>query len=168
MLCGGVCAFLNPEPLAEVIDLFAVGEAEVLLAPFVEAVRGGMELGRPALLQRLAALPGIYVPSLYAVEYHPDGTVAAYRPSGGAPPRVARQWLADLDRFTTCNFVLTPETEFGDMSLVEISRGCSRGCRITSYNVCYTKLLRARRRPGGWQGSRRWPASPEPSAAGSP
>jgi len=137
VLCGGVCAFLNPEPLAEIMDIFAVGEAEVLLPPFVEALCGGTAVERPALLRRLAALPGFYVPSLYAVDYHRDGTVASYRPSGGASPRVARQWLADLDRFATRNFVLTPETEFGDMALVEISRGCSRGCRFCAAGYIY-------------------------------
>ncbi|HEY7746551.1 MAG TPA: radical SAM protein, partial [Desulfuromonadales bacterium] len=137
VLCGGVCAFLNPEPLAEIMDVFAVGEGEVLLSPFVAEVLAGEALARPKLLRRLAALPGFYVPSLYAVDYRSDGTVERYRPADGAPPRVARQWLPDLDRYETRNFVLTEETEFGDMALAEISRGCSRGCRFCAAGYIY-------------------------------
>lgn len=137
VLCGGVCAFLNPEPMAEIMDVFAVGEGEVLLPPFVETLKGGEKLARPTLLRRLAALPGFYVPSLYAVDYRSDGTVEGYRPAEGAPARVARQWLPELDRFETRNFILTEETEFGDMALTEISRGCSRGCRFCAAGYIY-------------------------------
>lgn len=137
VLCGGVCAFLNPEPLAEIMDVFAVGEGEVLLPPFIETLQNGATLERKELLCRLARLPGVYVPSLYIVDYRDDGTVAGYRPTASAPERVSRQWLADLDRFETRNFVLTEETEFGDMALTEISRGCSRGCRFCAAGYIY-------------------------------
>jgi len=137
VLCGGVCAFLNPEPMAGIMDVFAVGEGEVLLPPFIAEVRAGESLARPELLRRLAALPGFYVPALYTVDYRSDGTVERYMPAVGAPSRVARQWLPDLDRFETRNFVLTEETEFGDMALTEISRGCSRGCRFCAAGYIY-------------------------------
>ena len=70
ILAGGVCAFLNPEPLAEIMDLFAVGEAEVLLPPLLAALQqtGGRE--RAELLASLSQVPGFYVPSLYEVSYH--------------------------------------------------------------------------------------------------
>jgi len=137
VLCGGVCAFLNPEPMAEIMDVFAVGEGEVLLPPFVAEVRAGEALERRELLQKLAALQGFYIPTLYTIAYRSDGTVEGYSPSGGAPPRVVRQWLPDLDRYETRNFVLTEETEFGEMALTEISRGCSRGCRFCAAGYIY-------------------------------
>lgn len=135
LLCGGVCAFLNPEPLAEIIDLFAIGEGEVILPQLLSAlIEGG---GRQRLLQRLATLPGIYVPSRYQVSYHPDGTLAALTPLGETPGAVKRQWLADLDLAPSRSFIQTEATEFGDMALTEVSRGCSRGCRFCAAGYIY-------------------------------
>lgn len=135
LLCGGVCAFLNPESLAEIIDLFAIGEGEVILPQLLSAlIEGG---GRQRLLQRLATLPGIYVPSRYQVSYHPDGTLAALTPLGETPVAVKRQWLADLDLAPSRSFIQTEATEFGDMALTEVSRGCSRGCRFCAAGYIY-------------------------------
>lgn len=136
ILCGGVCAFLNPEPLAGIMDLFAVGEGEVILPPLLEALVAE-EPTRVDLFRRLAAVPGVYVPSLYQVDYHADGTLAAIRPEGGAPLRVPRQWMADLDGTESRSFILTHNTEFSDMALTEISRGCSRGCRFCAAGYLY-------------------------------
>lgn len=136
VLCGGVCAFLNPEPLAEIMDLFAVGEAEVILPSLLEALSGAAG-SREALLASLAALPGVYVPSRYEVDYGEDGTVAAVRAKEGAPPRVRREWLRDLDASSSRSFIQTPEAEFGDMALTEVSRGCSRGCRFCAAGYLY-------------------------------
>lgn len=135
LLTGGVCAFLNPEPLAEIMDLFAVGEAEAILPALLPLLIA--EGPRPELLRRLARLPGVYVPSQYAIDYRDDGAPAAIRSLAGAPPRVARQWLSDLDSADSRSFVLTPETEFGDMALTEVSRGCSRGCRFCAAGFLY-------------------------------
>jgi radical SAM superfamily enzyme YgiQ (UPF0313 family) len=136
VLCGGVCAFLNPEPLAQIMDLFAVGEAEPILPPLVDALHERPD-SRQALLRSLATLPGIYVPSLYKVEYGEDGTIAAIEAEEGAPARVARQWLVDLHEVSTRSFILTEDTEFSDMALTEISRGCSRGCRFCAAGYLY-------------------------------
>ena len=130
LLCGGVCAFLNPEPFAEIFDLFAVGEAEVLLDPLLAVLLGKENVSRLELLQRLAVVPGLYVPSLYDIAYHADGSVAAITPQPPAPTRVKRQWLADLDSSECRSFIVTEEAEFSGMALTEISRGCSRGCRF--------------------------------------
>lgn len=130
LLCGGVCAFLNPEPFAEIFDLFAVGEAEVLLDPLFALLHEKEKTPRPQLLQRLAAAPGIYVPSLYDISYNEDGTIAARTPHPLAPAQVQRQWLADLDASECRSFIISDEAEFSGMALTEISRGCSRGCRF--------------------------------------
>ncbi len=135
LLAGGVCAFLNPEPLAEIMDLFAIGEAEAILPQLLPALAA--DAPRSELLRRLARLPGIYVPSLYQVDYRQDGTLAGSRPTSGAPAQVGRQWLDDLDTAETRSFVLTGETEFADMALTEVSRGCSRGCRFCAAGFLY-------------------------------
>jgi radical SAM superfamily enzyme YgiQ (UPF0313 family) len=137
VLAGGVCAFLNPEPLAEIIDLFAVGEAEALLTPLFDALQQGGGWERSDLLQGLATLPGIYVPSHYRVAYHADGTLREMAPSADAPPRVRRQWLARLDDFQARTCVTTADTEFSNMQLIEVSRGCPRGCRFCAAGFIY-------------------------------
>jgi radical SAM superfamily enzyme YgiQ (UPF0313 family) len=137
VLCGGVCAFLNPEPLAEIMDLFAVGEAEVLLTPLLDALclAGGQDRGE--LLTVLASQRGIYVPSLYRVDYDDAGSLRAMTPMAGAPERVERRWLARLDDFQARTCVATPDTEFGSMQLVEVSRGCPRACRFCAAGFIY-------------------------------
>lgn len=137
VLCGGVCAFLNPEPLADVMDLFAVGEAEVLLAPLLDRLRLGGEEPREELLAALASLPGIYVPARYRIDYRDDGTLSRVEPLAGAPERVARQWLPVLDAFQARTCVTTPDTEFGGMRLLEVSRGCPRACRFCAAGYIY-------------------------------
>ena len=128
VLAGGVCAFLNPEPLAEICDLFAIGEAEVLLDPLLQVLNGDA-VSRDELLEQLAGIEGIYVPAFYEPHYV-AGRLDGYQVQPPARPRVTRQWLADYDSVTLRGELQTRDTEFGDLSLVEVSRGCSRGCRF--------------------------------------
>ncbi|HSR24367.1 MAG TPA: radical SAM protein, partial [Candidatus Eisenbacteria bacterium] len=125
------------EPLAEIMDLFAIGEAEVLLPPLLAALAQGGERERMALLTELAAVPGLYVPSRYRVDYDAAGGLRAMEPLAGAPERVARQWLPQLDAFQARTCVATADTEFGGMQLVEMSRGCPRACRFCAAGFIY-------------------------------
>jgi radical SAM superfamily enzyme YgiQ (UPF0313 family) len=136
VLCGGVCAFLNPEPLAGIMDLFAIGEAEPLLPPLIDYLNESSE-GRADVLTGLSKLPGVYVPSGYRVDYREDGRVAAYIPDPGVPERVERQWVRQLDDTSSRSCVYTEDTEFKDMALVEISRGCARKCRFCAAGFIY-------------------------------
>ena len=118
VLFGGVCAFLNPEPLAEVVDIVAVGEAEPILPALLDRLQQ-TDLPRSDLLTELNGLPGIYLPHRQQHE------------------RPRRQFLADLDQAASRSFIQAEETEFGDMSLIEVSRGCSRGCRFCAAGYIY-------------------------------
>lgn len=117
ILFGGVCAFLNPEPLAEIVDLVAVGEAEPILPQLLGVLL--KEQDSEQLMRKLAAVPGIYLPA-----------TRQSQPS-------QRQFLADLDQSNSRSFIQTQETEFGDMALAEVSRGCSRGCRFCAAGYIY-------------------------------
>ncbi len=137
VLCGGVCAFLNPEPLAEIMDLFAVGEAEEILPGFLETLLVDGKRERIELLDQLSALPGIYEPSGYEVVYAEDGCLQSMLPQGERPERVKRQWLQQLDAGQSRTCVATPDTEFGGMRLIEVSRGCPRACRFCAAGFIY-------------------------------
>ncbi|PYM05134.1 MAG: radical SAM protein [Candidatus Rokuibacteriota bacterium] len=129
ILMGGVCAFSNPEPIAPFMDFVVVGEGEELVREIVEQYR---EVGteRDALLGRLAMLPGIYLPDRYHVRYGADGTVEEVVPEPSAPGIVAKRRLKDVDAFETISTIRTPNAEYGHMSLLEVGKGCGRGCRF--------------------------------------
>lgn len=136
VLFGGVCAFINPEPLADVVDLVAVGEAEPIL-PNLLNVLLNKSLDRESGLKKLAKLPGIYVPRFYSPVYSETGEVTHLNPENGAPTQVVRQFLNDLDQSPSRSFIQTEDTEFGNMALTEVSRGCSRGCRFCAAGFVY-------------------------------
>ncbi|HBZ54304.1 MAG TPA: radical SAM protein [Syntrophobacteraceae bacterium] len=133
VVAGGIAVCLNPEPLALFVDLFFAGEAESLLASFWERwlELQSHDLSRQDRLLALARdVPGIYVPSLYQDRYQEDGTLLAMEPNFGAPPRVMVQ-RADLSSAPVCQTsVFTPHTEFSNVALLELGRGCGRGCRF--------------------------------------
>ncbi len=135
VLCGGVVAFLNPEPLADIMDAFVVGEGEVILPGLLDRLLAGGT--REELLAGLPGIPGIYVPSAYEERVLPDGARIAGAPLADAPARVRRQWLRDLDGSPTVAAIQTRETEFGDMYLMEVARGCGRGCRFCAAGYLY-------------------------------
>ena len=135
VVAGGICAMLNPEPIAEYIDLFVVGEAEVLLSPLLNVLKSRPQ--HDAALAQLAATPGFYVPRYYQPGYDDHGALVRMDVMPPAPTRVRRQWLADLNQSDCRSYVGTPHTAFGTMHLHEVSRGCSRGCRFCATGFAY-------------------------------
>lgn len=129
VLMGGVCAFSNPEPMAPFMDFVVVGEGEELVEELVEAYRQDAH-DRGNFLSRLTAIPGIYVPERYDISYQPNGTVAAVTARDGAPSIVAKRRLSDVNRFETISLIKTPNAEYGHMALLEVGKGCGRGCRF--------------------------------------
>jgi radical SAM superfamily enzyme YgiQ (UPF0313 family) len=129
VLMGGVCAFSNPEPLAPFMDLVAVGEGEELVGELVAAYRkAGGE--RTAFLDLVTALEGVYVPGKYDVTYDLDGRLRAVTAANGAPAVIHKRRLRQVDDFETISPVRTPNAEYGHMALLEVGKGCGRGCRF--------------------------------------
>ena len=137
IICGGVCAFLNPEPLAEIMDIFVVGEAEVTLPQLLKQMLDPETSVRSELLARISQQAGIYQPGGYDVRYVESGELKSMTPLEGLPEQVARQWQANLDDSQSMTCVATPDTEFGSMHLVEVSRGCPKACRFCAAGFIY-------------------------------
>ena len=118
---GGPALYTNPAPLADIFDAFAIGEGEVIVPPLVDALWEAGGAPRDEGARILAQVPGMYVP---AVENGPVGRV----------------WLRDLDRMPAVTQIYTDDTEFGDRTLIEIARGCGRGCRFCMAGYTYRPM----------------------------
>jgi radical SAM superfamily enzyme YgiQ (UPF0313 family) len=139
VLAGGVATFLNPEPLAPFVDAFFLGEGESGAVPFFQFLaEGEPEQDRHLLLRDLVqTIPGAYVPAGYTPRYHPDGTLAAFEAEPGFPLTVKAPHLVELAPYPTHSHILAPQSEWGEMFLVETGRGCSRGCRFCAAGFVY-------------------------------
>ncbi len=143
IIAGGSCA-LNPEPMAEFIDLFVLGEGEEVLLEILEALRR-WKLESPTatkeeLIRELALIPGVYVPSLYRVDYHDDGTISRIAPvSAEVNPTISRRIVMKLPPAVTRPVVPFVETVH-DRAVIEIQRGCTRGCRFCQAGIIYRPL----------------------------
>jgi radical SAM superfamily enzyme YgiQ (UPF0313 family) len=128
LIAGGPAVSGNPEPVAPFLDAIVVGEAEPVLDELIDVVAA--QDGRPTMLRNLARLEGVYVPALYRVAHREGGGVLDIEPLDGAPMPVSRLWARNVNEFDTTSVVLSPDIELGDMFLVEMTRGCARGCRF--------------------------------------
>jgi radical SAM superfamily enzyme YgiQ (UPF0313 family) len=136
IIAGGAAFFINPEPVADFIDAICIGEGEDVIPAMVATLLSPVDNGRRGLLQALSAIPGVYVPAFYHPVYH-SGTLAGYDAEEGAPLPVVRAPVCLAQHEPSSSQILTENTEFGDMFLVEVSRGCPRGCRFCSSGFIY-------------------------------
>jgi len=136
IIAGGAAFFINPEPVADFIDAICIGEGEDVIPSIVTTLLSPVDDGRIGLLQALSTIAGVYVPSFYQPNYH-DGTLSGYTVESGAPLPVVRTPVCLEQHDPSASQILTENTEFGDMFLVEVSRGCPRGCRFCSSGFIY-------------------------------
>ncbi len=139
VVAGGTCVY-NGEPLADFIDIFSLGEGEDVTLEMIDLYRKGKREGwsRAEFLQNAAQVPGLYVPSLYEISYHEDGTVQAITPTYGAPEHIRKRIVADLDKSYFPVKTIIPSTDIvHDRVMLEVFRGCIRGCRFCQAGYCY-------------------------------
>ena len=139
VFAGGVCA-VNPEPLADFIDFFSLGEGEESTVEIVECYRTAKKerWSKARFLKAVSAIEGVYVPSFYEHSYNPDGTIAAITPLEGAPQTVRKRIVQNMDSAYWPEKQIVPSTEIvHDRSNLEVFRGCIRGCRFCQAGFCY-------------------------------
>ena len=137
VIAGGPCATFNPEPFADFIDAFIIGEGEGIVSRVLDIIRDGkMEgLDRHAILRQLANISGVYVPSLYVPIYSDDGEFKGYHIAEGVPKTIKRHFEMLTSGGETV--VATNYTEFGAMYIIEVARGCGRHCRFCMAGYCF-------------------------------
>ena len=146
---GGIAVTLNPEPLAAFFDLFLLGEGEEVIAEFLDLysrLRGAGAPRREILARLQRDIAGAYVPRFYDVSCTRNNLIESFKPSDPAFPATIRARHApDIDAFQTRETLLTPRTEFGEMFLAEVSRGCARRCLFCAAgHVCGPARFRNR------------------------
>ena len=132
VFAGGVCAF-NPEPLADFIDFFSLGEGEEITVQIVALYdRGKAEnWTKDQFLLEVSKIPGVYVPSFYRHEYNEDGTLAAIIPESNAPKTITKRIVENLDNaYWPTKMIVTSTEIVHDRANLEVFRGCIRGCRF--------------------------------------
>ncbi len=141
VMAGGVACLLNPEPLAAFIDCFLIGEAEAVLADFIDCLlENGIaeKRDRRNLLAACARqVAGVYAPQFYRPAYGKTGALTGIEVLADVPAEITRPYLADLSRTPACSTVVTPHTIFENTFLIEVSRGCPHGCRFCSAGFTY-------------------------------
>mgnify|MGYP005618421941 CR=1 FL=1 len=140
IMAGGPCAY-NPEPLSEIIDFFVIGEAEEVIHEIIDLYLECKvkNFNRQEFLLKLAQIEGIYVPSLYKPLYNDDGTLKEIKPIYDTlPKRIKKRIVKDLDRvFYPTKFIVPYMDIVHDRAVLEIFRGCTRGCRFCQAGMIY-------------------------------
>lgn len=139
VMAGGPCV-CNAEPLADFIDLFAIGEGEEMNLELMRLMEDCKAEGcsKAEFLRRAARIEGVYVPSLYDVSYNKDGTIKEIVPRDGAPASVKKRIILDFDKAYSPDSFVVPFTGIvHDRAIVEVLRGCIRGCRFCQAGYIY-------------------------------
>ena len=137
VIAGGPCATFNPEPFADFIDAFIIGEGEGIVTAVLERIRTGREQGerREETIAALAQIEGVYVPALYRPLYDDNERFIGYDIAAGAPKIIRRHFEPLMSGGETV--IATNFTEFGAMYIIEVARGCGRHCRFCMAGYCF-------------------------------
>lgn len=137
VIAGGPCATFNPEPFADFIDAFIIGEGEGIVTAVLERIRKGRENGesREETIAVLAQIDGVYVPVLYTPQYDDNKRFVGYDIAEGAPKTIRRHFEPLTSGGETV--IATNFTEFGAMYIIEVARGCGRHCRFCMAGYCF-------------------------------
>ena len=137
VIAGGPCATFNPEPFADFIDAFIIGEGEGIVTAVLERIRKGRENGesREETISALAQIDGVYVPVLYTPQYDDNKRFVGYDIAEGAPKTIRRHFEPLTSGGETV--IATNFTEFGAMYIIEVARGCGRHCRFCMAGYCF-------------------------------
>ena len=137
VIAGGPCATFNPEPFADFIDAFIIGEGEGIVTAVLERIRKGREHGesRDETISALAQIDGVYVPVLYTPQYDDNKRFVGYDIAEGAPKTIRRHFEPLTSGGETV--IATNFTEFGAMYIIEVARGCGRHCRFCMAGYCF-------------------------------
>ena len=137
VIAGGPCATFNPEPFADFIDAFIIGEGEGIVTAVLERIRKGRENGesREETIAALAQIDGVYVPVLYTPQYDDNKRFVGYDIAEGAPKIIRRHFEPLTSGGETV--IATNFTEFGAMYIIEVARGCGRHCRFCMAGYCF-------------------------------
>jgi len=137
---GGPCAY-NPEPLADIIDFFIMGEGEEVLNEVMDAYLEWKKAGgnRLDFLKKITAIQGVYVPCFYNVEYNEDGTISSFTSVyENAPQKIKKRIIKDLDNAYFPDKIIVPFMEvIHDRIMLDVFRGCTRGCRFCQAGIIY-------------------------------
>lgn len=141
VIAGGPCATFNPEPIADFFDVFIIGEGEEVIHEFLDTYYTGKNQGlsRNEILFNLANVNGVYVPQFYQTIYDVNGRLTKIRNQTGIPAAINRRWVKNLDQYKGQSVIVTDRTEFKNMYLIEIARGCGRHCRFCMAGYCFRR-----------------------------
>ena len=141
VIIGGPCATFNPEPLADFADMAVIGEGEETLPKLLKLLEQlRMEKkNRQEKLLAAAQLPGVYVPQFYVPKYDEADVFSGMERTENVPEKIARQWVKNLEDYPHTSAIVSPYTEFANMYIVEVARGCGRHCRFCMAGYCFRK-----------------------------
>lgn len=143
IIAGGPCAY-NPEPLAEIVDVFVLGESEEVIVEIIDIYRDVKKkiINRKEFLDKISQIEGVYIPSFYEVEYNADNTIKSFKPINDKyPAKIKKRIIKNLNDVFYPEKVIVPYADVvHDRVMIEIFRGCTRGCRFCQAGMIYRPI----------------------------